>query len=55
MEDVISRYMKDVVARAYPAEKETVFMSPEECLAFATEMKWDRKIDELSSQQKKTA
>jgi len=35
MEDVISRYMKDVVNRAYPAEKETVFMSPEECLAFA--------------------
>src|SRR2546430_14770818 len=38
MEDVVSRYMADVVSRAYPAEKETVFMTPEECTAFATEM-----------------
>ena len=30
MEDVISRYMKDVVNRDYPAAKETVFMSPDE-------------------------
>jgi 3-methyl-2-oxobutanoate hydroxymethyltransferase len=55
MEDVISRYMKDVVGRAYPAEKETVFMSPEECKAFASEMKWDRKLEELESRQRKTA
>jgi hypothetical protein len=55
MEDVITRYMKDVVDRAYPAEKETVFMNPEECLAFAQEMKWERKIDELRSAKKKTA
>jgi len=55
MEDVISRYMKDVVNRAYPAEKETVFMSPEECLAFAQDMKWERKVDELRSAKKKTA
>jgi 3-methyl-2-oxobutanoate hydroxymethyltransferase len=55
MEDVISRYMKDVVNRAYPAEKETVFMTPEECKAFATEMKWDRKLEELESRPRKTA
>jgi hypothetical protein len=55
MEDVISRYMKDVVNRAYPAEKETVFMSPEECKGFATEMKWDRKLEELETKQRKTA
>jgi 3-methyl-2-oxobutanoate hydroxymethyltransferase len=55
MEDVISRYMKDVVNRAYPAEKETVFMAPEEALAFAQEMKWERKIDELRSAKKKSA
>jgi hypothetical protein len=55
MEDVISRYMKDVVNRAYPAEKETVFMTPEECMAFATEMKWERKIDEMRSAKKKSA
>jgi 3-methyl-2-oxobutanoate hydroxymethyltransferase len=55
MEDVISRYMKDVVNRAYPAEKETVFMAPEECMAFATEMKWERKIDEMRSAKKKSA
>jgi hypothetical protein len=47
--------MKDVVSRAYPAEKETVFMSPEECKAFATEMKWDRKLEELESRPRKTA
>src|SRR6201997_5819315 len=55
MEDVIARYMKDVTSRSYPAEKETVFMSPEECKAFATEMKWDRKLEELESRQLKTA
>ena len=37
MEDVITRYMKDVVNRDYPGGKETVFMAPEECLAFAQE------------------
>jgi hypothetical protein len=30
-------------------------MSPEECKAFATEMKWERKLEELQSSQKKTA
>src|SRR5436189_1525252 len=49
MEDVVSRYLADIRSRNYPAEKETVFMSPEECLAFATDMKWERKIDELRS------
>jgi hypothetical protein len=30
-------------------------MTPEECKAFATEMKWDRKLEELESRQLKTA
>jgi len=55
MEDVISRYMKDVVNRDYPGPKETVFMSPEECLLFAQDLKWERKVDELRSAAKKTA
>jgi 3-methyl-2-oxobutanoate hydroxymethyltransferase len=55
MEDVITRYMNDVVSRSYPAEKETVFMAPEECKAFATEMKWDSKLEELGSRPRKTA
>jgi 3-methyl-2-oxobutanoate hydroxymethyltransferase len=55
MEDVITRYMKDVETRDYPGPKETVFMKPEEALAFAQEMKWESKIDELRSAQKKTA
>jgi 3-methyl-2-oxobutanoate hydroxymethyltransferase len=55
MEDVITRYMKDVVAHDYPGPKETVFMGTEECLNFAKEMKWERKIDELRSIDRKTA
>ena len=55
MEDVITRYMNDVVSRSYPAEKETVFMAAEECKAFATEMKWDSKLEELESRPRKTA
>jgi len=30
--------------RDYPGPKETVFMAPEEALAFAQDMKWERKI-----------
>ena len=55
MEDVISRYMKDVVSRNYPGPKETVFMTPEEALTFATDMKWKRKVEQLRSPAKKTA
>ena len=51
----LNKILKDVVNRAYPAEKETVFMAPEEALAFAQEMKWERKIDELRSAKKKSA
>jgi hypothetical protein len=43
------------VSRDYPAAKETVFMSPEECKTFATDMKWERKLEELQSAQKKSA
>ncbi|MGI9418254.1 MAG: 3-methyl-2-oxobutanoate hydroxymethyltransferase [Geminicoccaceae bacterium] len=47
MEDVISRYMKDVVDRDYPGPKETVHMPDEELEAFAKEMKWEKKLDEI--------
>lgn len=46
-EDVITRYMNDVKSRDYPGPKETVFMDPEQAEAFAKEMKWERKIEEL--------
>jgi 3-methyl-2-oxobutanoate hydroxymethyltransferase len=49
MEDVISRYMKDVVERDYPGPKETVHMPDEELAAFAKAMKWERKLDEIGS------
>ena len=51
MEDVITRYMKDVVSRSYPGPKETVFMDDEHLLAFAKDMKWERKIDEVRTRQ----
>jgi 3-methyl-2-oxobutanoate hydroxymethyltransferase len=47
MEDVISRYMKDVVERDYPGPKETVHMPDEELEAFAKEMRWERKLEEI--------
>ena len=47
MEDVISRYMKDVVTRDYPGPKETVQMDPEELKIFAKEMKWEKKLEEI--------
>ena len=53
MEDVISRYMKDVVDRDYPGPKETINMADEELLEFAKAMKWERKIDEIKSGKKK--
>lgn len=47
MEDVITRYMNDVVSRDYPGPAETVNMPAEELEAFAREMKWERKLDEI--------
>ena len=52
MEDVISRYMKDVTTRSYPGPKETVFMEKEELKTFAKEMKWEKKLEELGSGKK---
>ena len=51
MEDVITRYMKDVRSRSYPGPKETVFMDAEQLLAFAKDMKWERKIEEVRQRQ----
>lgn len=47
MEDVITRYMADVVARDYPGPENTVYMKEDEITAFAKEMKWDSKLEEL--------
>ncbi|MGD9667757.1 MAG: 3-methyl-2-oxobutanoate hydroxymethyltransferase [Hyphomicrobiaceae bacterium] len=55
MEDVISRYMKDVVDRDYPGPKETINMADDEALEFAKAMKWERKIDEIKSGKKKAS
>lgn len=55
MEDVISRYMKDVVERDYPGPKETINMAEDELLEFAKAMKWERKIDEVKSGKKKAS
>lgn len=55
MEDVLTRYMNDVRSRSYPGPQETVFMADEDALEFATAVKWDRKVDELKSQTKKSA
>ncbi|MBU1210745.1 MAG: 3-methyl-2-oxobutanoate hydroxymethyltransferase [Alphaproteobacteria bacterium] len=49
MEDVITRYMKDVVDRDYPGPAETVTMAPEELEAFAKAVKWEKKLDEIKS------
>jgi 3-methyl-2-oxobutanoate hydroxymethyltransferase len=55
MEDVITRYMKDVVERDYPGPKETINMAEDELLEFAKAMKWERKIDEVKSGKKKAS
>ena len=55
MEDVITRYMKDVVDRDYPGPKETINMPDEELLAFAQAMKWESKIEEIKTGQKKAS
>lgn len=54
MEDVITRYMKDVVERDYPGPAETINMPPEELETFAREMKWERKLEEIKSGGKKS-
>jgi 3-methyl-2-oxobutanoate hydroxymethyltransferase len=55
MEDVISRYMDDVKTRSYPGPKETVFMDAEQLRTFASEMKWQKKLDELGPTPKRAA
>ena len=49
MEDVITRYMKDVVDRDYPGPKETINMQPDELEAFARDMKRERKLEEIKA------
>ncbi len=52
MEDVITRYMADVVSRDYPGPENTVYMKDDAVLAFAKEMKWDTKLEELEKKKK---
>ena len=52
MEDVITRYMADVASRDYPGPENTVYMKDDELTAFAKEMKWDSKLEEI--EKKKT-
>ena len=52
MEDVITRYMADVVSRDYPGPENTVYMKDEELAAFAKELKWDSKLEELEEKKK---
>jgi len=51
MEDVITRYMADVVSRDYPGPENTVYMKDDEAEAFAKEMKWDAKLEELENKK----
>ncbi len=51
MEDVITRYMADVVSRDYPGPENTVYMKDDEAEAFAKEMKWDSKLEELEKKK----
>lgn len=51
MEDVITRYMKDVVDRDYPGPENTIHMPDEELASFAKAMKWERKLDEIGSKK----
>jgi len=52
MEDVITRYMADVVSRDYPGPENTVYMKDEELAALAKELKWDAKLKELEEKKK---
>ena len=48
MEDVITRYMDDVVNRAYPAPEHTVYMKEDELKTLAMDLKWDTKLEQLA-------
>ncbi|MEP2942807.1 MAG: 3-methyl-2-oxobutanoate hydroxymethyltransferase [Hyphomicrobiales bacterium] len=47
MEDVITRYMDDVVNRNYPGPENTIHMPDEELETFAKAMKWEKKLEEI--------
>ena len=48
-EDVFIRYRDEVKAQIYPGPEHTVYMSDEEALKFAKEMKWDYKLAQLDA------
>ncbi len=47
MEDVFTSYRDEVKENIYPGPEHTVFMSDEEALKFAKDMKWDTKLAQL--------
>ena len=47
MEDVFTSYRDEVKENIYPGPEHTVFMSDEEALKFAKDMKWDNKLAQL--------
>jgi len=47
MEDVFSSYRDEVRTNVYPGPEHTVYMSDEEALKFAKDMKWESKLAEL--------
>lgn len=49
MEDVFIRYRDEVKAQIYPGPEHTVYMSDEEALKFAKEMKWDYKLAQFDA------
>lgn len=51
MEDVFIRYRDEVKAHIYPGPEHTVFMKDDEVEAFAREMGWDSKLEELESKR----
>jgi len=53
MEDVFTRYRDEVKAQVYPGPEHTVYMSDEEALKFARNMKWDAKLKQLDAKASK--
>ena len=51
MEDVFIRYRDEVRDHIYPGPEHTVFMKDAKVEAFAREMGWDSKLEELESKR----
>jgi 3-methyl-2-oxobutanoate hydroxymethyltransferase len=47
MEDAFTRYRDEVREHVYPGPEHTVYMKPDQLEAFAKDMKWDSKLEEI--------